>query len=187
MNLSSESPSPRALPPSRRRKESVSHTPQRGSELLLPRLLPQPKELRCRFQLLQRAGRLQEEDSERLNVAFASIVEFMSQTTKECEKYYSHVPARRCQENEFKHVCRYHSTRAAENLLQTLQQEKNETSPMSNAAETPKQRARKASKDLYIEVSPGTYSVTATSEDMAKQTHVVDVNAGQSIDLTFSI
>ncbi|XP_075784104.1 A-kinase-interacting protein 1 isoform X3 [Pelodiscus sinensis] len=128
-----------------------------------------------------------EEDSERLNVAFASIVEFMSQTTKECEKYYSHVPARRCQENEFKHVCRYHSTRAAENLLQTLQQEKNETSPMSNAAETPKQRARKASKDLYIEVSPGTYSVTATSEDMAKQTHVVDVNAGQSIDLTFSI
>ncbi|XP_075784103.1 A-kinase-interacting protein 1 isoform X2 [Pelodiscus sinensis] len=148
-----------------------------GALLLPAHLSPPPPSLRGD----------KEEDSERLNVAFASIVEFMSQTTKECEKYYSHVPARRCQENEFKHVCRYHSTRAAENLLQTLQQEKNETSPMSNAAETPKQRARKASKDLYIEVSPGTYSVTATSEDMAKQTHVVDVNAGQSIDLTFSI
>ncbi|XP_030416274.1 A-kinase-interacting protein 1 isoform X4 [Gopherus evgoodei] len=71
-----------------------------------------------------------EEDSERLNAAFASVVEFMSRTTKECE-------------------------------------------------------ARKASKDLYIEVSPGTYSVTAASEDMVKQTYVVDVNAGQSIDLTF--
>uniref|UniRef100_A0A8C3SLL6 A-kinase interacting protein 1 n=1 Tax=Chelydra serpentina TaxID=8475 RepID=A0A8C3SLL6_CHESE len=111
-----------------------------------------------------------EEDSERLNAAFASIVEFMSRTTKECEKYYSYVPASRCQENEIKHICRYHSRHAAENLLQTLGQE-----------------ARKASKDLYIEVSPGTYSVTATSEDMVKDTHVVDVNAGQSIDLTFSI
>ncbi|XP_065259922.1 A-kinase-interacting protein 1 isoform X1 [Emys orbicularis] len=128
-----------------------------------------------------------EEDSERLNAAFASVVEFMSRTTKECEKYYSYVPASRCQENEIKHICRYHSRRAAENLLQTLEQEKNETSPVSNPAETPKQLARKASKDLYIEVSPGTYSVTATSEDMVKQTHMVDVNAGQSIDLTFSI
>ncbi|XP_030416272.1 A-kinase-interacting protein 1 isoform X2 [Gopherus evgoodei] len=109
-----------------------------------------------------------EEDSERLNAAFASVVEFMSRTTKECEKYYSYVPASRCQENEIKHICRYHSRQAAENLLQTLEQE-----------------ARKASKDLYIEVSPGTYSVTAASEDMVKQTYVVDVNAGQSIDLTF--
>ncbi|XP_030416273.1 A-kinase-interacting protein 1 isoform X3 [Gopherus evgoodei] len=126
-----------------------------------------------------------EEDSERLNAAFASVVEFMSRTTKECEKYYSYVPASRCQENEIKHICRYHSRQAAENLLQTLEQEKNETSPVSNPAETLKQLARKASKDLYIEVSPGTYSVTAASEDMVKQTYVVDVNAGQSIDLTF--
>ncbi|KAH1171219.1 hypothetical protein KIL84_006837, partial [Mauremys mutica] len=64
---------------------------------------------------------------------------------------------------------------------------KNESSAVSNPAEIPKQLTRKASKDLYIEVSPGTYSVTATSDDMVKQTHVVDVNAGQSIDLTFSI
>ncbi|CAM5149824.1 unnamed protein product [Natator depressus] len=111
-----------------------------------------------------------EEDSEHLNAAFVSIVEFMSRTTKECEKYYSYVPASRCQENEIKHICRYHSRHAAENLLQTLEQ-----------------GGRKTSKDLYIEVSPGTYSVTATSEDMVKDTHVVDVNAGQSIDLTFSI
>lgn len=46
-------------------------------------------------------------------------------------------------------------------------------------------KTKKASKDIYIEVSPGIYSITATSEDMVKQTHVVDVSAGQSIDLTF--
>lgn len=50
---------------------------------------------------------------------------------------------------------------------------------------SPPLQTRKASKDIYIEVSPGTYSITATSEDMVKQTHVVDVSAGQSIDLTF--
>lgn len=49
----------------------------------------------------------------------------------------------------------------------------------------PPLKTRRASKDIYIEVSPGTYSVTATSEDMVQQTHVVDVNAGQSVDLTF--
>ncbi|XP_074855127.1 A-kinase-interacting protein 1 isoform X3 [Carettochelys insculpta] len=101
-------------------------------------------------------------------------------------KYYSCVPASRCQENEFKHICRYHGRQAAE-MLQTLEPKKNETSPMSSATETLKQHARKASKDLYIEVSPGTYSVTATAEDMVKQTHVVDINAGQCIDLTFNM
>lgn len=38
------------------------------------------------------------------------------------QKYYSYVPASRCQENEIKHICRYHSRHAAENLLQTLEQ-----------------------------------------------------------------
>lgn len=46
-------------------------------------------------------------------------------------------------------------------------------------------KPRRSSKDFYIEVSPGTYSVTAISEDMVEQTHVIDVNAGQTIDVTF--
>ncbi|XP_034625965.1 A-kinase-interacting protein 1 isoform X1 [Trachemys scripta elegans] len=160
-----------------------------GREALLPARLSLCSQPPCCFlpPFPPALHRDTEEDSERLNAAFASVVEFMSRTTKECEKYYSYVPASRCQENEIKHICRYHSRQAAENLLQTLEQEKNETSPVSNPAEIPKQLARKASKDLYIEVSPGTYSVTATSDDMVKQTHMVDVNAGQSIDLTFSI
>ncbi|XP_064921386.1 A-kinase-interacting protein 1 isoform X3 [Columba livia] len=115
-----------------------------------------------------RAGSGPEEDSEHLNAAFASIVNLMNEATKECEKYYSFVAASKCKEHEIKHICRYHGRQAGEKEL-----------------ESSKEVTRQASKDIYIEVSPGTYSVTATSEDMVEQTHVVDVNAGQSVDLTF--
>ncbi|NXL94482.1 AKIP1 protein, partial [Alectura lathami] len=101
------------------------------------------------------------------------------------QKYYSCVPACRCEEHEVKHICRYHSRQAREKELESSEQEKNAASGASSQARPCQQRTRKASKDIYIEVSPGTYSVTATSEDMVKQTHVVDVSAGQSIDLTF--
>jgi len=50
---------------------------------------------------------------------------------------------------------------------------------------SPLLKTRQVCEDIYIEVSPGTYSVTAASEDMVQQTHVVNVCAGQSVDLTF--
>ncbi|XP_068801122.1 A-kinase-interacting protein 1 isoform X3 [Struthio camelus] len=109
-----------------------------------------------------------EEERERLGAALATLVEFMGQATRQCEKYYSLVPACRCKEHEMKHICRYHGRQAGEKVMEAAEE-----------------KTRKASKDIYIEVSPGTYSVTATSEDMVKQTHVVDVSAGQSVDLTF--
>ncbi|NWI28910.1 AKIP1 protein, partial [Sula dactylatra] len=98
------------------------------------------------------------------------------------QKYYSFTAACRCKEHEIKHICRYHGRQAGERELQSSEEEVrrcNETSPPFPP------KTRHASKDIYIEVSPGTYSVTATSGDMVQQTHVVDVNAGQSIDLTF--
>lgn len=42
-------------------------------------------------------------------------------------------------------------------------------------------------KDLYIEVYPGTYSVTVGTNDFTKKTHVVAVDSGQSVDLVFHI
>ncbi|NXW42375.1 AKIP1 protein, partial [Nyctiprogne leucopyga] len=93
------------------------------------------------------------------------------------QKYYSFRAAGRCKEHEIKHICRYHGRQAGERELETSEEEK--LSPLLPA------KTRQVSKDIYIEVSPGIYSVTATSEDMVQQTHVVDVNAGQSIDLTF--
>ncbi|KAF1448151.1 AKIP1 protein, partial [Pygoscelis papua] len=97
------------------------------------------------------------------------------------QKYYSFTAACRCKEHEIKHICRYHGRQAGERELESSEEEvsSNETFFF------PKKKTRQASEDIYIEVSPGTYSVTATSEDMVQQTHVVDVNAGQSVDLTF--
>ncbi|XP_010709227.1 A-kinase-interacting protein 1 [Meleagris gallopavo] len=108
---------------------------------------------------------------------------FMAQATRECEKYYSLVPDYRCGENEVKHICRYHGRHEGE--LESAEDQKSAASAASSQARPCQQRTKKASKDIYIEVSPGIYSITATSEDMVKQTHVVDVSAGQSIDLTF--
>ncbi|NWR64271.1 AKIP1 protein, partial [Bucorvus abyssinicus] len=101
------------------------------------------------------------------------------------QKYYSFVAACRCKEHEIKHICRYHGRQVGDSKLESSKEEKTEASVASSQAQTCQQQTRQASKDIYIEVSPGTYSVTATSEDMVQQTHVVDVNAGQSIDLTF--
>ncbi|KAM6408359.1 A-kinase-interacting protein 1 [Rhynochetos jubatus] len=126
-----------------------------------------------------------EEDSERLSAAFTSIVNLMNQATKECEKYYSFTAACRCTEHEIKHICRYHDRQAGERELESSEEEGTQTSVAPSQAQTCQQLTRQASKDIYIEVSPGTYSVTATSEDMVQQTHVVDVSAGQSVDLTF--
>ncbi|XP_006897063.1 PREDICTED: A-kinase-interacting protein 1-like [Elephantulus edwardii] len=38
-------------------------------------------------------------------------------------------------------------------------------------------------QDLYIEVSPGTYSVTVGSNDLTKKTFVIAVDSGQGVDL----
>ncbi|XP_021258007.1 A-kinase-interacting protein 1 [Numida meleagris] len=133
----------------------------------------------------ERAVSAPEEDSERLTAAFASVMSFLAQTTRECERYYSLVPACRCREHEVKHICRYHSRHAGEEELESSQDQTSAASAVSSQARTYQQHTKKASKDIYIEVSPGTYSITATSEDMVKQTHLVDVSAGQSIDLTF--
>ncbi|NXF28505.1 AKIP1 protein, partial [Nyctibius bracteatus] len=100
------------------------------------------------------------------------------------QKYYSFTAACRCKEHEIKHMCRYHGRQAGERELESTEEEE-VTSVAPSQAQTCQQHTRQSSKDIYIEVSPGTYSVTATSEDMVQQTHVVDVNAGQSVDLTF--
>ncbi|GAB5577585.1 A-kinase-interacting protein 1 isoform X2 [Prionailurus iriomotensis] len=54
------------------------------------------------------------------------------------------------------------------------------------ALEASQQPAENISKDLYIEVYPGTYSVTVGANDLTK-THVVAVDSGQSVDLVFAV
>ncbi|NXP81912.1 AKIP1 protein, partial [Ramphastos sulfuratus] len=100
------------------------------------------------------------------------------------QKYYSFMAACKYKEHEIKHICRYHGRQADERELAS-EEERTEASVVPSQGQTCQQHTRRASQDIYIEVSPGTYSVTATSENMVQQTHVVDVSAGQSIDLTF--
>ncbi|NXB01390.1 AKIP1 protein, partial [Cnemophilus loriae] len=93
------------------------------------------------------------------------------------QKYYGAMAAHKCKENEIKHFCKYHG-KSGERRLDSPEEE-------VSSFFFPSLKPRRPSKDFYIEVSPGIYSVTAISEDMVEQTHIVDVNAGQSIDLTF--
>ncbi|KAL2310206.1 hypothetical protein Nmel_006453 [Mimus melanotis] len=109
----------------------------------------------------------------------------MRGVSKECENYYGAMAVDKCKENEIKHFCKYHG-KPVERKMDPTEEERTEDSiePSRAQTQTCRRSPRRPFKDFYIEVSPGTYSVTATSEDIA-QTHVVDVNAGQSIDLTF--
>ncbi|NXV82636.1 AKIP1 protein, partial [Atlantisia rogersi] len=100
------------------------------------------------------------------------------------QKYYSFMAASRCKDHEIKHICRYHSRQAGDREMESSEEEVSRWFFLFPPPPLPL-KMRQASEDIYIEVSPGTYSVTATSEDMVQQTHVVDINAGQSIDLTF--
>ncbi|NWW73796.1 AKIP1 protein, partial [Climacteris rufus] len=96
------------------------------------------------------------------------------------QKYYGGMAARKCKQHEVRHFCKYHG-RQREIEVEPTEEE------LAFSFFFFPSKPRRTSKDLYIEVFPGIYSVTAISEDMMQETHIVDVNAGQSIDLTFGL
>ncbi|XP_053127204.1 A-kinase-interacting protein 1 isoform X2 [Hemicordylus capensis] len=138
-----------------------------------------------------------------LNAAFASVAEHMGHISEECEKYYCCVPPFQFKEYEVAHIFRYHSRQASENLLKAFEDEERENGPIveepgctdaeSSALISAQKTVNKfqltpEQKDIYIEVNPGTYTVSAFShEDKIKQTHLVNIQPGQSINLTFDL
>ncbi|XP_014025568.1 A-kinase-interacting protein 1 isoform X4 [Salmo salar] len=48
-------------------------------------------------------------------------------------------------------------------------------------------KAQSSPEDFHIEVSPGTYKITAGTQDSQQQTRVVRINAGESMNLTFHL
>lgn len=48
-------------------------------------------------------------------------------------------------------------------------------------------RVSAAGEDFYIEVSPGTYAITASLPEAHQQTQLVTIRAGESVDLTFNL
>nr|XP_020726465.1 A-kinase-interacting protein 1 isoform X2 [Odocoileus virginianus texanus] len=102
-----------------------------------------------------------------LSASFRTMAEYMNYTSSQCGKYYSSAP----EEGGAPHVYRYHRG----------------TSELHLCSDAGRGQAENISKDLYIEVYPGTYSVTVGADDLTKKTHVVAVDSGQSVDLVFPI
>ncbi|NWT55422.1 AKIP1 protein, partial [Erythrocercus mccallii] len=107
------------------------------------------------------------------------------------QKYYGAISVNKCKENEIQHFCKYHGKSTERKTDSTEEKVSRYFLPLLWGICYPPDVCDShthsciPSKDFYIEVSPGTYSVTAISEDMVEHTHVVDVNAGQTIDVTF--
>ncbi|XP_006885492.1 PREDICTED: A-kinase-interacting protein 1 isoform X2 [Elephantulus edwardii] len=108
-----------------------------------------------------------EERCPTLNASFRTMAEFMDYASSQCGKYYASMP----EEGGANHVYRYHRGKS----------ESSSCSDLRNG------QAEDIAKDLYIEVYPGTYSVTVGSNDLTKKTLVVAVDSGQSVDLVFPI
>ncbi|KAM5223196.1 A-kinase-interacting protein 1 isoform 1-T1 [Hipposideros larvatus] len=108
-----------------------------------------------------------EERPPTLSASFRTMAEFMGYTSSQCGKYYSSV----LEEGGATHVYRYHRGKSELHLCPDIRNG----------------QAENISKDLYIEVYPGTYSVTVGANDLTKKTQVVAVDSGQSVDLVFPV
>ncbi|XP_049624883.1 A-kinase-interacting protein 1-like [Suncus etruscus] len=131
-----------------------------------------------------------EERHPTLSASFRTMAEFMDYTSNQCGKYYSSMPEEGCAT----HVHRFHREKSEMHLCSDRGNghQRKDTSPDLGNLYQPTESTLKASqpaenisKDLYIEVFPGTYSVTVCSKGLIQKTHVVAVNSGQNVDLVF--
>ncbi|KAM8814958.1 A-kinase-interacting protein 1 isoform 1-T1 [Rhynchonycteris naso] len=132
-----------------------------------------------------------EESRPTLSASFRTMAEFMDYTSSQCGKYYSSMP----EKGGATHVYRYHRGKSQLHLCSDVGNgQRGEaslgfdcTSSATEHALEASQPAENISKDLYIEVYPGTYSVTVGTNDLTKKTQVVAVDSGQSVDLVFPV
>ncbi|KAG8536479.1 hypothetical protein GDO81_026266 [Engystomops pustulosus] len=124
-----------------------------------------------------------EERPRSLAEAFSTLSHYMCQTTEQCEKYHSRIPAQEMDRREIQHFSRFHCRKPQQTPLRP-------PPPYLSSAAAPLQssgRRRRDPHDVYIEVSPGTYSISASGPDYQKQSHLVHITPGQSVDLTFHV
>ncbi|XP_068579350.1 A-kinase-interacting protein 1 [Cebidichthys violaceus] len=119
-----------------------------------------------------------------LDDVFATLAGLMAQQTHQCKRFYG---SGRCSEptdTERSHVSRFHSRPAVGTTPPTTparSARKHATLPHY------KGRASPSGEDFVVEVSPGTYAVTASVPESQQQTQLVSVRAGESVDLTFDL
>ncbi|XP_029010815.1 A-kinase-interacting protein 1 [Betta splendens] len=107
-----------------------------------------------------------------LHDAFAAVTEFMAQTTCVCKRFYESGCCAEPNDAERTHVSRFHRQAAA---VRTTPAEPSRT----------RAHVSTAGEDFYMEVAPGTYVVTASLPESQRQTQLVRVKAGESVNLTF--
>ncbi|CAJ0916430.1 unnamed protein product [Ranitomeya imitator] len=117
-----------------------------------------------------------------LEEAFSTLSLFMRQTTEQCERYHSCIPAPEMSRSEVQHVCRFHCRRRQRAPGKP-------PPPASSSAAGPfrSPETLQDTRDVSIEVAPGTYSISASSPNYQKQTHLLNITPGQSVDLTFTV
>ncbi|XP_033824322.1 A-kinase-interacting protein 1 isoform X1 [Periophthalmus magnuspinnatus] len=122
-----------------------------------------------------------------LTEAFSSLSGFMCQMSLLCQRY--HVSLASLSHSEHTHVCRFHSSSSA-----PLSSSAPASAPLYSSSH-PMPR-----EDFYIEVRPGTYSITASDPESPRhhlvspgnetpwqQTHLVSLNDGETVLLTFHL
>ncbi|XP_072551193.1 A-kinase-interacting protein 1 [Salminus brasiliensis] len=112
-----------------------------------------------------------------LDRAFSRIVQHMSETTYECKNFYESSRSAKVSEQEKSHVCRFHAQRFPSG----------QPRPAAEASRKAHCAGLSEPEDFLIEVSPGTYSITAAVQDAGPQTRVVHIGAGESKRLAFDL
>ncbi|KAL4005395.1 A-kinase-interacting protein 1 [Oreochromis niloticus] len=113
-----------------------------------------------------------------LDDAFAKIAEFMAQTTSHCKRFYESGCCTEPSDIEKKHMSRFHTQPASAKTTAALPTRK---------CNKYQHHVSGSSEDFYIELSPGTYAITASMAESQQQTQLVSVKAGESVNLTFDL
>ncbi|KAM8938746.1 A-kinase-interacting protein 1 [Pelodytes ibericus] len=138
------------------------------------------QQMRRRQQVLEEAKFVEENEAD-LEDAFSTMANFMCRATQQCEKYHLCKPVDHMSKQETRHMCRSHCPKST-------QRELNPGSGQNLAADhVPLISRRRTPQDVHIEVAPGTYCISGGSRDSTRQTHMVNIPPGQSVDLTFHI
>ncbi|XP_077309780.1 A-kinase-interacting protein 1 isoform X1 [Lithobates pipiens] len=113
---------------------------------------------------------------------FTAMSHFMRHSTALCEAYHSCIPPRGINEQEKQHIGRFHYRRSQRAAQRSDSHPSSPSAPLSSSA-----MKRTDPHDIYIEVAPGTYRISAGCPDGPAQTRIVNVTPGQSVDLTFHV
>ncbi|XP_075884740.1 A-kinase-interacting protein 1 [Nelusetta ayraudi] len=117
-----------------------------------------------------------------LDDVFDGIAVLMKQMSSQCKEFYQSGQCIGATHPEQSHVSRFHSRRVTWRSTSAP--------PARERASTPQNKCQPPSpdEDFLIEVSPGTYTVTASlQESQQRQTQLVSVRPGESVVLTFTL